>query len=60
MKARPDTTAQKTQAIDLCCHIARFVPARGGNPAKLYNLPDATTLCLDAMSDKAASDRDVV
>ncbi len=60
LKARPDTTAQKTQAIDLSCDLARFVPARGGHPAKLYNLPDAITLCLDTMSDDAASDRDVV
>lgn len=60
LKARPNTTAQKTQAIDLSCDLARFVPTRGGHPAKLYNLPDATTLCLDAMSDEAASDRDVV
>lgn len=60
LKARPDTTAQKTQAIDLSCDLARFVPARGGHPAKLYNLPDAITLCLDAMSDEAESDRDVM
>jgi hypothetical protein len=60
LKARPDTTAQKTQAIDLSCDLARFVPARGGHPAKLYNLPDAITLCLDAMSDEAESDRGVV
>lgn len=60
LKARPDTTAQKSQAIDLSCDLARFVPARGGHPAKLYNLPDATTLCFDAMSDEAASNREVV
>ena len=60
LSARPDTKAQKSQAIDLSCNLPRFIPARGGHPAKLYNLPDAITLCFDAMSDEAASDREAV
>lgn len=60
LNARSGTTVNKTQAIDLACDLARFVPARGGHPTKLYNLHDAIALCLDSMKDKTASDRDAV
>lgn len=60
LKARSEISVKKTQAIDLACDLARYIPPRGGHSAKLYNLSDALTLCLDAMSDGAESDRDVV
>lgn len=60
LKAHSETRVQKSQAIDLSCDLARLVPSRGGHPAKLYNLHDAITICLDAMSDETESDHGVV